>query len=198
MSAVEQKADAPVSLDQRLAAARRNAAEKRQSVDGLNAQLRTAVAEQRYGDADQLKQELPAAEHEWVVAQAEAQALEGVLAQLALERQQRQAAEQAEQRRQQAAGQLAAAAERERDLMDELAQVRAELTAGVEAIQMTIRRGYQLESAVRQARADQAQARVDSGEATAVPGHIAAPNSVSSLVERSTALLAVMHGTALP
>lgn len=195
--AVEQKAP-QVGLDQRLAAARRNAAEARGAVDGINARLRTAVAEQRYGDADQLKQELPDVEHAWVVAQAEAQALEDVLTHLDRERQQRDAAEQAERRRQQAAGQLAAAAERERELMDELAQVRAELTAGVEAIQMTLRRGYQVESAVRQARADQAQARVDSGEATAVPGHISAPNNVSSLVERSEALLAIMHGTAIP
>ena len=196
MSAVEQKAP-QVSLDQRLAAARRNAAEKRQALDGIAGRLRTAVSEQRYADAEAVKQELPAAEHEWVVAHAEAQALEGVLAELARERQQRDAAEQLERRRQQAAGHLNAAAERERELLDDLESVRAELVAGIEAIQATIRRAYQLEGAVRQARADQWAARVDAGEASAVPGHIAAPNSVSSLVERSSALMAIMRGEAL-
>ena len=195
--AVEQKADAPLNLEQRLAATRRNAAERRQALDGLTGQLRTAVAEQRYGDAEQIKQELPEAEHEWVVAHAEAQALEGVLAQLAHERQQRDAAEQAERRKQLAIGHLNAAAERERELLDELESVRAELVAGVDAIQMTIRRAYQLEGAVRSARADQWQARVDAGEASAVPGHVAGPNSVSSLVERSAPLMAIMRGEAL-
>ena len=80
-------------------------------MDGIAGRLQTAVSEQRYGDAEQVKQELPDAEHAWVVAHAEAQALEGVLAQLALERQQRAAAEQAKQRKQQAIGNLNAAAE---------------------------------------------------------------------------------------
>jgi colicin import membrane protein len=193
----EQKATPRVGLDQQLAAARRNAAEKRQAVDGLAAQLRTAVAEQRYADAEALKQELPDAEHEWVVAHAEAQALEGALAHLALERQQRDAAEQAERRKQQAIGHLNAAAERERELMDELASVRAELTAGVAAVQETIRRGYELESAVRQARTAQAQARIDAGDAVGMP-HVSAPNVVSAVVERSQALLAIVRGEALP
>lgn len=190
-------AEAPPSLERRLGTARRAAQEKRQALDGLNAQLQTAVAEQRYGDAEQIKGQIPDASHAWGAAEAEVRALTGVLEDLAREQQQRDAAEQAERRRQAATGHLNVAAERERELLDDLSAVRAELVAGLEAIAETMRRGMQIEGAVRQARMQIAQARVDLGEATGVPGHIAAPNPISSLIERSTTLTAIYRGQAL-
>ena len=82
--------------------------------------------------------------------------------------------------------------------MDELSAVKAEALAGLAAIRQTLQRGYALEGQVRQQRANQAQARVDAGDADSVPGYISAPNLVSSFVERSQALTAILHGQALP
>ncbi|HEV2640144.1 MAG TPA: hypothetical protein VGX23_33730 [Actinocrinis sp.] len=189
---------APVSLDQQLATARDLAAEKRRTLDGLTIALEAAVREQRFADAEQAKQAIPAAEQDWGTAEATSRALAGVLADLAAQAAQRAVAEQTELRRQQATANLNAAVERERQLLDELMSTRAELVAGVGAVQSTIQRAYEIEGAVRQARGAQAQARVDSGEAAAMPGHISAPNAVSAFVDRSPALLAILRGTALP
>ena len=189
--------EAPLSLDQRLAAARQAAQTARAHLDSLDVRLRTAVEAADYDQAAELKGQIPDASHAWAVAAAEQRALESVIEELSRQAAERAAREQAERRKQQAQVNLDRAAETERQLMDELSQVRAELVAGVEAVQLTIRRGYQLEQQVRQARTEQAQARVDSGEAAGLPGHIAAPNPISSLVESRSALVALLHGTAL-
>lgn len=189
--------EATPSLDEKLAAARAAAAEAEQALHGLKVRITTAVQEQRYGDADRLQSELPETEHAFIVAAADRDALQAVIEHVDRQRAEHQQQLAAEKRKQAAIGNLNRAAEQERELMDDLAQVRAELVAGLDAIGMTIRRGYQLESEVRQARADQARARVDAGEAEGMPGHIAGPNPISALVESSATLLAIKNGQAL-
>ena len=192
------QSEAAPSLDEQLAAARADAAQARATLDGIKARLTVAVREQRFGDAEQAQGELPEAEHAWAVAAAGQRALEGVLEHLARERHEHEVALQAERRRQLAAGHLNAAAARERELMDELSACKSEALAGLAAIQATLQRGFAIEGEVRQQRAIQAQARVDAGDADSVPGHISAPNLVSSFVERSQALTAILRGQALP
>lgn len=185
------------SLEERLSRARATASEAESTLHGIKTRMTIAVQEQRYGDAEALKSELPDAEHAWVVATAEQRALETVIAELDRQRAEHLAALAAERRKQQATAHLNAAADQERELMDELARVRAELVAGLDACGMSIQRGYQLESAVRQARSDQARARVDAGEMESMPGHIAGPNPISAMVESSATLLAIKNGQAL-
>ena len=187
----------PVSLDHRLAAAREKARAARVHLDGLNAQLAQAVAEQREDDAEQARALIPEASHAWGTAEAEARAIEGVLEDLAREQRQREAAEQAERRRQTAARHLETASERERERMDELQALRAQVVAGVEAIRAALQHGYWLETQVKQDLATKAQARIELGETTGMPV-IIGPSPISSLVDSSPALAAIHHGMALP
>lgn len=194
---VEQQ-DQPVSLDRRQADARARAQQARLHLDAIEARITAAVAERRFHDAHEAKMELPAAERAWGEAEAEARALESVLADLAQQQAQREAALVAERRRQQATDTLNRAAEREAEGMDQLAAIRAEIIAGIEAVRDTIMRGYQIESLVKQARTDVARARVDLGQAEGMPHIVSGPNAVSAYVERSQALTAIRHGQALP
>lgn len=193
----EQQAGQSLSLDQRLAAAREKARAARAHLDGLNAQLAGAVAEQRDDDAEQARALIPDASHAWGEAEAEARAIEGVLEDLAREQQQREAAEQAERRRQAAARHLETASERARQHTDELQALRAEVIAGVEAIRAALQHGYWLETQVRQDLTTKEQARVELGETTGIPV-IIGPGTISALVDSSPALAAIHHGMALP
>lgn len=189
--------DRPVSLDERLSAARQAATAAKASVDDLESRLRTALETEQYDAAHELKQQLPPVDEAWAIAAAELQALETQADNLARQRAQRDAAESAARRKVQASKNLADATERGQQGMDELAQLKAELVAGVGAVQATIARAYQCERDVQRARAEAHQALADLGEA--VEGvHIPAPNLVSSLVERSQTLIAIHRGKALP
>lgn len=181
------------SIQQRLSTARATAQTARAHLDGLNSRLHQAVEEARYGDADALQAEIPEAEHANTIASAELRAIEFAIEELNRERAERDAKIQAEKKKQAAQGNLARAAEAERAGMDALAAVKAEILAGLGAIKDAVARGQAIEGQVRQARADQAQARVDSGEATGLPGHIAAPNMVTSLVDQTPALRALIR-----
>ena len=181
------------SIQQRLNAARATANTARAHLDGLNSRLHQAVEEKRYGDAKTLDDELPEAERANTIAVAELRAIEFAIEELNRERAERDAKIQAEKKKQAAQGNLARAAEAERAGMDALAAVKAEIQAGLGAIKDAVARGQAIEGQVRQARADQAQARVDSGEATGLPGHIAAPNMITSLVDTTPALRALIR-----
>jgi hypothetical protein len=50
---------------------------------------------------------------------------------------------------------------------------------------------------VRSPGREQARALVDLGQADGMPGHIAGPNPVSVMIERSQVLTAILHGQAL-
>jgi DNA repair exonuclease SbcCD ATPase subunit len=181
----------------RLDAARRATDTARATLEGIEARLRKAIEAQDFDTAAQLKREIPDAELAYAHAAADQRAIEIVIDDLARRRAQREAAEAAERRKQAAVGNLNAAAAREAELMDQLRTKHAELVAGVGAVKDTITAAYAIEQQVRQARADQRQARVDMGEQQ--PGmQIAAPNLVSAVVERSEALVSIMRGSALP
>lgn len=180
------------TLEQRLSEAREKAQTARAHLDGLTARLHKAVEEARYGDADAIQAELPAAENAHTIAAAEQHAIEFALEHLDRERQAREAKIQAEKRRQQAQANLGRAAEAERALMDDLLAVRAEIIAGLDAIRDAVARGQALEGQVRQQRAAQQQARIDAGEQQGI-GHVAAPNNVSTLIDQSPALLALVR-----
>jgi hypothetical protein len=199
MVGISSRKDAPAvtpdgpSIEQRLEVARQGAFQARQHLDSLTSRLRDAVEQQRFDDAHQIKSEIPNGEQAWAVAEAEVRALEGVIAHLEKERAAREAAEQAALRRHQAAGILAAAVETEKTLLDDLGAVKAEIIAGLGAIKDAVLRGQALEGQVRQQRSIQAQARVDSGEANSVPGHIAAPNMITVMVDQSQTLRALVR-----
>lgn len=192
------KEAAQESPEQRLDAARQATATAQRTLDGIEVRLQKAIEEQRFDDAHALKQELPAAELAYAHAAADQRAIETVIDDLARRRAQREAAEAAERRKQAAVGNLNRAAARETELMDQLRTKHAELIAGVGAVKDTITAAYAIESAVRQARADMHQARIDMGEPNLAGMHIPAPNLVSSLVERSQPLVSIMRGSALP
>ena len=186
------------SLDEKLAAAQREASQAQMHVESLVGRIKAAVQAEDFALAKELNDQLPEARAAHGHAAATATALGMVIADLAQQQAAHDAQIQAEHRKVQARKHLETAHEAERSALDELQQCRAELAAGLEAIGLTIRRGYQLESAARQARTDAYRAQVDLGEISAVPGHVAAPNVVSSLVEASPSLLAILHGQALP
>ncbi|MBR7832480.1 hypothetical protein KDL01_04380 [Actinospica durhamensis] len=187
----------PESPEQRLSAARQATGTARAALDGIEARLRTAIEVQDFDTAAQLKREIPEAELTFAHAAADQRAIEITIDDLARRRAEREVAEAAELRKQAATGNLNAAAERERALMDELSAAKAELIAGVGAVRETIRKAYQIEGQVRQARSDVYQARVDLGEAA--PGaRISGPNFVSAYVEASQTLYALYHGQGLP
>jgi hypothetical protein len=185
------------SLQQRLEAARQAASTARAHLDSLESRLQVAIREERFGDAHQIKQDLPDAEQQWAHAAADQRSIETVLDDLARQQAQRQTAEAAELRKQAATGNLNEAAVREQQGMEELHAAKAELIAGVGAVQDTINRAYAIEQQVRQARADKQQARVDLGE-LAAGAHVPAPNLVSAWVERSATLTAIKYGKAFP
>lgn len=185
------------SLAQRLDAARQTAGTAKAVLVDLESRLQNAIQAEQYDDAHEIKALLPAADEDWAIAAAELQALETQVDALGRQRAQRDADEAAARRKQQAGKNLADAAQRERQGMENLAELKAEIVAGVGAVQDSISRAYLVEGQVRQARADVHQAHVDLGEAS--PGkEIVGPNLVSSYVERSQALIMIRRGQALP
>lgn len=193
----QQTTDPKVSLEERLAEAKRDATTAQMHLESLTGRITTAVRAEDFALAQQLKDQLPDAREAYGQHAATAKALEMVLAEL---EQQRQAHEQqiaAEHRKVLARKHLDGAQEAERQGLDALAQVRADLEAGMAAIEMTVRRGYQLEGEIRQKRSEAYAARVELGELDAMPGHVAAPNQVSALVERSPALMEILQGRGL-
>jgi hypothetical protein len=185
------------SLQVRLDAARHAATDAKAVLDSLESRLETAIRAEQYDEAHSIKQELPDVDEAWAIAAAELQALEIQADALERQRAQRDAVEAAARRKLQAGKNLADATERGQQGMDELAQLKAEIVAGVGAVQASIARAYRVEQQVQQARADAHQANVDLGEA--FPGvFIPAPNLVSSMVGRSQTLTAIRHGQALP
>jgi hypothetical protein len=185
------------SLQRRLDAARQAATDAKAVLDSLESRLETAIRAEQYDEAHSIKRQLPDVDEAWAIAAAELQALEIQADALERQRAQRDAVEAAARRKLQAGKNLADATERASQGMDELAQLKAELVASIDACQAVIVRAYRVEQLVQQARADAHQAQVDLGEAS--PGvFIPAPNLVSSLVERSQTLTAIRHGQALP
>jgi chromosome segregation ATPase len=176
------------TLDQRLSEARTTEHEARAHLDGLTGRLAKAHEEQAYEDAADLKRQIPEAEHAWSAAAATLRAYESVAAQLAQDRAAREQAEADALRRRQAIGHLNEASAREHALMDDLTAVKAEILAGLGAIRDAVARGKQLELQVRQARADQQQARIDAGDQQLAGAHVPAPNLVTVMVERIPAL----------
>lgn len=186
------------TLEQRVAAARQAETQAQMHLASLEERIKAHVEAREFGEADALQQQLPDAQHAWIVAKAEAGALEGAIAEIGRREQERQASVQAERRRQQASDTMSRAGQRQQQLEDELQAIRAEIVAGLEAVRATMLHGYEIEDGIKRAIREIWQARVDLGEATGVPGHISGPNWVSSYVEASPVLTAIRYGTALP
>jgi hypothetical protein len=193
-----QGTDPQVGMQDRLAEARRQATQAQLHLNTLTSRITTAIRAEDFALAQELKDQVPDARAEYGQHEATAKALEMVLADLEQQRQAHDAQIAAEHRKVAGAKNLERAILAERELMDELMGIRATVTAGLGAVQETLRRGYEIESAVRQVRNDAARARVETGEADSVPGRLSAPNVVSSLVERSPALTAILHGKVFP
>lgn len=185
------------ALDERAAAARAAADQARARLDDLNSRLYAAVAAEDFAQAEQLKAQVAEAHGSAGRAEAEARAIEAVLEEFAAEERAQAAQVEAEARKAHAQRALEQAYEAEREGLDELQRIRAEIEAGIDAVRASMRTGIGIERAVHKARQDADAALVILGER--LPGTITvAPNNVSAWVNSSPALIAVLDGRALP
>jgi hypothetical protein len=182
------------TLQAQLDETRREAHRLAEQLAGLEAKLDAAVKGQEYALAEDLKAEIDEMRPAWVLAEAQARAMQDVLGQVAWEQAAREAAVIAERHREQARAEYDRAAEAEQEAVAAMHRHLADVEPGLVAVQESIRAALAAQAAATAAKMAAYQAQVALGERG--PGaRIHGPNDASFRVERSAILRHLVNGT---
>lgn len=173
-----------------LAQAQAEAAAAQVAYDELDSRLTAAVQAGEYIQADELKQQLPAAETALTMATAYASSLAAVVGQLEQRERQRQEETEHARRMEQARADVDAHGQRAREAEELMDRRIAEARAGIDAVREALQEALAAEATVGQAIREQEEATAFLERRTPVPwGH---PKRISNRIQ-SMPLLRALH-----
>lgn len=182
-------------LNGRLAEARSEAEKVRGELSKAENDLAAAVDRGDYPAAEKAKQRVEALRPHMALADASVKALAEAMAALDTQRQAEQAEAQRQAREEAARRVIDEAVAAEREAEESANRHMAEALAGLEAVRASLQAAKQAEQDGGNARRAAAQAQADLGGPVGVAGpRIVSPSWASGRIERSTLLLAILHG----